>query len=212
VASTKAFTCQLTVLALLALKAGVDRGRLDQGALKAHLAALASLPGLMNHALGLSGDIAAVAEELAEAQDILFLGRGAMYPLALEGALKLKEISYIHAEGYASGELKHGPIALIDNRVPVVVLAPRDGLFDKTVSNMQEVMARHGKVLLISDAQGVAEAGAGCWKTLTMPAVADAMAPILYSVPAQLLAYHTAIAKGTDVDQPRNLAKSVTVE
>jgi glucosamine--fructose-6-phosphate aminotransferase (isomerizing) len=212
VASTKAFTCQLTVLALLALKAGVDRGRLGPADLAAHLQSLAALPGLMNHAMGLSGDIAAIAEELAEAQDVLFLGRGAMYPLALEGALKLKEISYIHAEGYASGELKHGPIALIDNRVPVVVLAPRDALFEKTVSNMQEVMARHGKVLLISDAQGIAEAGAGCWRTLTMPTVADAFAPILYSVPAQLLAYHTAIAKGTDVDQPRNLAKSVTVE
>jgi glucosamine--fructose-6-phosphate aminotransferase (isomerizing) len=135
-----------------------------------------------------------------------------MYPLALEGALKLKEISYIHAEGYASGELKHGPIALIDSRVPVVVLAPRDALFEKTVSNMQEVMARHGKVLLISDADGVAEAGMGCWRTLTMPEVSPVFAPILYSVPAQLLAYHTAIAKGTDVDQPRNLAKSVTVE
>ena len=135
-----------------------------------------------------------------------------MYPLALEGALKLKEISYIHAEGYASGELKHGPIALIDASVPVIVLAPRDVLFEKTVSNMQEVMARHGKVLLISDAQGVAEAGKGCWKTLTLPACEGAFAPILYSVPAQLLAYHTAIAKGTDVDQPRNLAKSVTVE
>jgi glucosamine--fructose-6-phosphate aminotransferase (isomerizing) len=135
-----------------------------------------------------------------------------MYPLALEGALKLKEISYIHAEGYASGELKHGPIALIDNRVPVIVLAPRDALFDKTVSNMQEVMARHGKVVLISDAAGIAEAGAGCWKTLTLPEVAPQFAPILYSIPAQLLAYHTAIAKGTDVDQPRNLAKSVTVE
>ena len=212
VASTKAFTCQLTVLALLALKAAMDRGYLDKAGLAAHIAALNSLPGLMNHAMSLSGDIAAVAEELAEAQDVLFLGRGAMYPLALEGALKLKEISYIHAEGYASGELKHGPIALIDNRVPVVVLAPRDALFDKTVSNMQEVMARHGKVLLISDAQGVAEAGMGCWKTLTMPHVAAQFAPILYSVPAQLLAYHTAIAKGTDVDQPRNLAKSVTVE
>ena len=142
----------------------------------------------------------------------LFLGRGLHYPIALEGALKLKEISYIHAEGYASGELKHGPIALIDNRVPVIVLAPRDALFDKTVSNMQEVMARHGKVVLISDAAGIAEAGAGCWKTLTLPEVAPQFAPILYSIPAQLLAYHTAIAKGTDVDQPRNLAKSVTVE
>jgi glucosamine--fructose-6-phosphate aminotransferase (isomerizing) len=212
VASTKAFTCQLTVLAILALKAAIDRGRLDAAGLAAHLTALRSLPGLMNHALALSTDVAAVAKDLAEAQDILFLGRGPMYPLALEGALKLKEISYIHAEGYASGELKHGPIALIDNRVPVIVLAPRDALFDKTVSNMQEVMARHGKVVLISDAAGIAEAGAGCWKTLTLPEVAPQFAPILYSIPAQLLAYHTAIAKGTDVDQPRNLAKSVTVE
>ncbi len=212
VASTKAFTCQLVTLALLALKAGVDRGHLSPDALQTHLAALSALPGLMNHAMTLSAAISDLSEELAEAQDVLFLGRGAMFPLALEGALKLKEISYIHAEGYASGELKHGPIALIDARVPVVVLAPRDHLFEKTVSNMQEVMARHGRVLLISDAQGVAESGAGCWKTLTMPTVADTFAPILYSVPAQLLAYHTAIAKGTDVDQPRNLAKSVTVE
>ena len=212
VASTKAFTCQLTTLALLALKAAVDRGRLDAAGLAQYLSDLAALPGLMNHALALSPQIAVIAEELAEAQDVLFLGRGAMYPLALEGALKLKEISYIHAEGYASGELKHGPIALIDNRVPVVVLAPRDALFEKTVSNMQEVMARHGKVLLISDAAGVAEAGMGCWQTLTMPEVSPVFAPILYSLPAQLLAYHTAIAKGTDVDQPRNLAKSVTVE
>ena len=212
VASTKAFTCQLITLALLALKAAQDRGRLDAAGLAKHLGDLAALPGLMNHALALSPAISAIAEELAEAQDVLFLGRGAMYPLALEGALKLKEISYIHAEGYASGELKHGPIALIDNRVPVIVLAPRDALFEKTVSNMQEVMARHGKVLLISDAQGIAEAGEGCWRTLTMPQVADAFAPILYALPAQLLAYHTAIAKGTDVDQPRNLAKSVTVE
>ncbi len=212
VASTKAFTCQLTVLALLALKAAMDRGRLESAGLKRHLADLGALPGLMNHAMGLSANIAAIAEELAEAQDVLFLGRGPMYPLALEGALKLKEISYIHAEGYASGELKHGPIALIDNRVPVVVMAPRDALFEKTVSNMQEVMARHGKVLLISDAKGVAEAGMGCWRTLTLPEVTPIFAPILYSVPAQLLAYHTAIAKGTDVDQPRNLAKSVTVE
>ncbi len=212
VASTKAFTCQLTVLALLAIKAGLDRGRLDAAGAAELLGGLRNLPGLMNHALALSAPIAEIAEELAEAQDVLFLGRGAMYPLALEGALKLKEISYIHAEGYASGELKHGPIALIDARVPVIVLAPRDALFDKTVSNMQEVMARHGKVLLISDAAGVAEAGAGTWRTLTLPEVPAAFAPILYAVPAQLLAYHTAIAKGTDVDQPRNLAKSVTVE
>ena len=212
VASTKAFTCQLTVLALLALKAALDRGRLDAAGVAEHLANLRNLPGFMNHALALSAPIAAIAEDLAEAQDVLFLGRGAMYPLALEGALKLKEISYIHAEGYASGELKHGPIALIDARVPVIVLAPRDALFDKTVSNMQEVMARHGKVLLISDATGVAEAGAEAWRTLTLPEVPPMFAPILYAVPAQLLAYHTAIAKGTDVDQPRNLAKSVTVE
>jgi glucosamine--fructose-6-phosphate aminotransferase (isomerizing) len=212
VASTKAFTCQLTVLLLLALKAAQDRGRLTDAALSDHLAALSTLPGLMNVALGLADDVANLAEELAEAQDILFLGRGAMFPLALEGALKLKEISYIHAEGYASGELKHGPIALIDARVPVIVMAPRDALFEKTVSNMQEVMARHGRVLLLSDAQGVAEAGAGCWRTLTLPQVPNFLAPILYAVPAQLIAYHTAIAKGTDVDQPRNLAKSVTVE
>jgi glucosamine--fructose-6-phosphate aminotransferase (isomerizing) len=212
VASTKAFTCQLTVLALMALKAGLDRGRIRADDMPQHLADLAALPGLINHTIGLSREIEAIAEDLAQARDVLFLGRGAMYPLALEGALKLKEISYIHAEGYASGELKHGPIALIDKDVPVIVMAPRDALFEKTVSNMQEVMARHGKVLLISDAQGIAEAGAGTWRTLTLPQVAAPFAPILYSVPAQLLAYHTAIAKGTDVDQPRNLAKSVTVE
>jgi len=212
VASTKAFTCQLAVLALLALKAAQDRGRISADELARHLADMALLPGLMNHALRQSAEIGVIADQLAKAKDILFLGRGAMYPLALEGALKLKEISYIHAEGYASGELKHGPIALIDPLVPVIVLAPHDALFDKTVSNMQEVMARHGKVLLLSDATGVAEAGAGCWKTLTLPPVPDLLAPILYAIPAQLLAYHTAIAKGTDVDQPRNLAKSVTVE
>lgn len=212
VASTKAFTCQLTTLALMALKAAQDRGRIDAATLKDRLESLRALPGLMNAALALSDPIAKVAKELAKAQDILFLGRGPMFPLALEGALKLKEISYIHAEGYASGELKHGPIALIDAAVPVIVLAPKDALFDKTVSNMQEVMARNGKVLLLSDAAGIEAAGQGTWKTLTLPAVDPLWAPILYAVPAQLLAYHTAIAKGTDVDQPRNLAKSVTVE
>ena len=212
VASTKAFTCQLTVLALMALKAAQDRGRIDAATLRSRLESLRAVPGLMNAALSLSDPIARVAEDLGKAQDILFLGRGPMFPLALEGALKLKEISYIHAEGYASGELKHGPIALIDADVPVIVLAPKDALFDKTVSNMQEVMARHGKVLLLSDAAGIAAAGQGTWKTLTLPAVDPLWAPILYAVPAQLLAYHTAIAKGTDVDQPRNLAKSVTVE
>jgi len=212
VASTKAFTAQLLVLALMALKAGQARGVLDGAALTEHLEALRSLPGLANHALGLDAAIADVALELAEARDVLFLGRGPMYPLALEGALKLKEISYIHAEGYAAGELKHGPIALIDAQVPVVVLAPRDALFAKTVSNMQEVMARHGRTLLISDAAGIAEAGEGMWRTLALPAATELIAPILYAIPAQLLAYHTAVARGTDVDQPRNLAKSVTVE
>ncbi|MEZ5734052.1 MAG: glutamine--fructose-6-phosphate transaminase (isomerizing) [Paracoccaceae bacterium] len=212
VASTKAFTCQLTVLALLALKAGHDRGRISDEALTKHLGELATLPALINQALAREGEIAAIAAQVAEAQDVLFLGRGAMYPLALEGALKLKEISYIHAEGYASGELKHGPIALIDRNVPVVVMAPRDGLFDKTVSNMQEVMARQGRVLLITDAEGAREAADGAWKVLVMPTVPGLFAPILYAIPAQLLAYHAAVAKGTDVDQPRNLAKSVTVE
>jgi glucosamine--fructose-6-phosphate aminotransferase (isomerizing) len=212
VASTKAFSCQLATLAVLALKAAMDRGRLTPEQLTNHIAALQNLPGLISEALSIAPQVSRIAEELADAQDVLFLGRGPMYPLALEGALKLKEISYIHAEGYASGELKHGPIALIDAAVPVVVMAPRDALFEKTVSNMQEVMARNGKVLLISDARGVAEAGMGCWRTLVMPSVPDFLAPILYAVPAQLLAYHTAIAKGTDVDQPRNLAKSVTVE
>ena len=212
VASTKAFTGQLQVLAMMALKAGRDRGLLSAEDHARHLADLASLPGLMSHVLSLAGRIEGLSEEIAKAQDVLFLGRGPMYPLALEGALKLKEISYIHAEAYASGELKHGPIALIDPSVPVVVLAPRDPLFDKTVSNMHEVMARHGKVLLISDEAGLAEAGEGVWRKLALPACPDLLAPLLYALPVQLLAYHTAIAKGTDVDQPRNLAKSVTVE
>ncbi|KFE34473.1 glutamine--fructose-6-phosphate transaminase (isomerizing) [Thioclava atlantica] len=212
VASTKAFTAQLLVLAVMALKAGNDRGTLSPEQIAAHSDTLLTLPGLMNQALTLSEPIARLAEQLAEAQDILFLGRGPMFPLALEGALKLKEISYIHAEGYASGELKHGPIALIDRMVPVIVMAPHDRLFDKTVSNMQEVMARHGMVLLASDAKGLAVAGEGTWATLQLPEIAEPFAPILYAVPAQLLAYYTAVAKGTDVDQPRNLAKSVTVE
>ncbi len=212
VASTKAFSCQLAVLGLLALDAGRARGRLDEAALAARLADLRALPGLVNHALGLFEDAARVARALAEARDILFLGRGRMYPLALEGALKLKEISYIHAEAYASGELKHGPIALVDPTVPVIVMAPHDELFDKTVSNMHEVMARGGRVLLVTDRQGARAAGEGTWERLVLPDVAPLWAPILYAVPAQLLAYHTAVAKGTDVDQPRNLAKSVTVE
>ena len=212
VASTKAFTCQLNVLLLLAIKAAVERGEMDQARKVALLNALRALPGVMNAALDRDGDIARAAVQISEARDVLFLGRGMMYPLAHEGALKLKEISYIHAEAYASGELKHGPIALIDKSVPVIVMAPRDSLFDKTVSNMQEVMARGGKVCLVSDARGVAEAGDGVWQTITLPEVDEHLAPLLYALPAQLLAYHAAIAKGTDVDQPRNLAKSVTVE
>jgi glucosamine--fructose-6-phosphate aminotransferase (isomerizing) len=212
VASTKAFTCQLVVLAALALRAAADRGTLDDGALADAIESLRAVPAAVNQALALGADIAAMAPELAEAQDVIFLGRGAMFPLALEGALKLKEISYIHAEGYASGELKHGPIALIDANVPVVVFAPVDRLFDKTVSNMQEVMARSGRVLLVTDGVGLERAGDGVWKWLRMPKVDPVFAPIVYAVPAQLLAFHTAVAKGTDVDQPRNLAKSVTVE
>jgi glucosamine--fructose-6-phosphate aminotransferase (isomerizing) len=212
VASTKAFTCQLAVLAALAILAARQRGEVDVACEAALVAALGTVPGAMNQALGVEGDIHALCTDLARARDILFLGRGQMYPLALEGALKLKEISYIHAEGYAAGELKHGPIALIDEDVPVIVMAPRDSLFDKTVSNMQEVMARGGRILLVSDRTGLAEAGLGIWRGLAMPEVDPFVAPIVYAVPAQLLAYHTAVTKGTDVDQPRNLAKSVTVE
>ena len=212
VASTKAFTCQLTVLALLTLQSAQQRGKLSDTELTQALKTLRTLPGQINASLAIGPRVEEISRKLAEAQDVLFLGRGSMFPLALEGALKLKEISYIHAEGYASGELKHGPIALVDKKMPIVVLAPRDALFDKTVSNMQEVMARGGKVLLIADAEGIAEAGDGVWESITMPTVDPLFAPILYAVPAQLLAYHTAIAKGTDVDQPRNLAKSVTVE
>ncbi|MCV2893965.1 glutamine--fructose-6-phosphate transaminase (isomerizing) [Lentibacter sp. XHP0401] len=212
VASTKAFTCQLTVLYLLALEAAHARGRLTDSELTDRISELRSLPATINTALALDKTLAHAGLKLSEANDVLFLGRGLMYPLALEGALKLKEISYIHAEAYASGELKHGPIALIDKTMPVVVKAPRDALFEKTVSNMQEVMARDGKVILITDEAGAAEAGDETWMTIVMPTVPTALTPILYAIPAQLLAYHTAVAKGTDVDQPRNLAKSVTVE
>ncbi len=212
VASTKAFTCQLSVLLMLALKAAADRGTMSDEDLADHAAALRGLPSVLNAALHQNRAIRKSAQRLSEARDVLFLGRGLMYPLAMEGALKLKEISYIHAEGYASGELKHGPIALIDKHMPVVVMAPKDTVFDKTVSNMQEVMARKGKVILVSDDDGIAEAEDGVWSTIRMPHIHPSLAPILYSVPAQLLAYHTAVAKGTDVDQPRNLAKSVTVE
>jgi len=212
VASTKAFTCQLTVLAALAIQAARQRGHIDSAREAVLTRALKHLPALIRTALEQEGQIEKIARRIAEVSDVLFLGRGTMFPLALEGALKLKEISYIHAEGYASGELKHGPIALIDKTMPVVVLAPKDSLFDKTVSNMQEVMARGGRIVLITDAAGADAAGEGVWQTIIMPETDEFIAPILYAIPVQLLAYHTAITKGTDVDQPRNLAKSVTVE
>jgi glucosamine--fructose-6-phosphate aminotransferase (isomerizing) len=212
VASTKAFTAQLTVLVMLAVKIAHAKGVITRAEYHAHITDLNRIPRLVSQALGIDTAVQKVAHKLAIAQDVIFLGRGAMYPIAMEGALKLKEISYIHAEGYPSGELKHGPIALIDKKVPVVVLAPMDPLFEKSISNMQEVMARSGKVLLLSCQQGLNAASEGTWSTLTMPATSELLAPILYAIPAQLLAYHTAVAKGTDADQPRNLAKSVTVE
>ncbi|MBB3692777.1 glutamine--fructose-6-phosphate transaminase (isomerizing) [Sphingomonas sp. BK580] len=212
VASTKAFTCQLAVLAALAANLAKAKGRLTEAEERSIVRQLAEAPAAINGALAYDESIEAIAGAVAGARDVLYLGRGTDYPLALEGALKLKEISYIHAEGYAAGEMKHGPIALIDEHVPVVVIAPTGPLFDKTVSNMQEVQARGGKVLLISDYDGVEAAGEGCVATITMPKVHPLIAPLVYAVPVQLLAYHVAVAKGTDVDQPRNLAKSVTVE
>ncbi|MEO5586060.1 MAG: glutamine--fructose-6-phosphate transaminase (isomerizing) [Novosphingobium sp.] len=212
VASTKAFTCQLAVLAALAAHLAVKRGRMDRAEERHVVEQLLEIPACLNAALSHNDEIAAMAHLIAPARDVLYLGRGPDYPLALEGALKLKEISYIHAEGYASGEMKHGPIALIDEAVPVIVLAPSGPLFEKTVSNMQEVRARGGKIVLISDAEGLAEAGEGCLATIEMPKVHPLIAPLVYAVPVQLLAYHVACVKGTDVDQPRNLAKSVTVE
>ncbi|MEY4720528.1 MAG: hypothetical protein RIQ46_253 [Pseudomonadota bacterium] len=212
VASTKAFTCQLAVLAALAAHLAVKRGRMSREEEAEVVRHLLEAPASLNAALAHDDEIAKMAHLIAPARDVLYLGRGPDYPLALEGALKLKEISYIHAEGYASGEMKHGPIALIDEAVPVIVLAPSGPLFEKTVSNMQEVRARGGKVVLISDAEGLAEAGEGCLATIEMPKVHPLIAPLVYAVPVQLLAYHVACVKGTDVDQPRNLAKSVTVE
>lgn len=212
VASTKAFSCQLAVLAALAAHLAVVKGKMTRDEEREVVRHLTEAPAALNAALAHDEDIAQMAHLIAPARDVLYLGRGPDYPLALEGALKLKEISYIHAEGYASGEMKHGPIALIDEAVPVIVLAPSGPLFEKTVSNMQEVMARGGKVVLISDADGIAEAGEGCMATIEMPKVHPLIAPLVYAVPVQLLSYHVAVAKGTDVDQPRNLAKSVTVE
>jgi glucosamine--fructose-6-phosphate aminotransferase (isomerizing) len=212
VASTKAFTCQLAVLAALAANLARAKGRLSRDDERQIVDHLQEAPAALNAALNHDDEIAGMAHLIAPARDVLYLGRGPDYPMALEGALKLKEISYIHAEGYAAGEMKHGPIALIDEHVPVIVLAPSGPLFEKTVSNMQEVRARGGKIVLISDAKGLAEAGEGCMATIEMPKVHPLIAPLVYAVPVQLLAYHTAVLKGTDVDQPRNLAKSVTVE
>ncbi|MEC3911801.1 glutamine--fructose-6-phosphate transaminase (isomerizing) [Sphingobium sp. CR2-8] len=212
VASTKAFTCQLAVLAALAANLARAKGKLTPEEEAEIVWHLSEAPAALNEALSRDGQIEAMAHLIAPARDVLYLGRGPDYPMALEGALKLKEISYIHAEGYAAGEMKHGPIALIDELVPVIVIAPSGPLFEKTVSNMQEVQARGGKVVLISDAEGIAAAGEGCMATIEMPKVHPLIAPLVYAVPVQLLAYHVAVAKGTDVDQPRNLAKSVTVE
>lgn len=212
VASTKAFTCQLAALASLVIAAAVSRGHLDAAGESELVRAFASVPYYVEQALTLEKSIDRLSKELAKASDVLYLGRGTSFPLALEGALKLKEISYIHAEGYAAGELKHGPIALIDENMPVVVIAPYDGIFDKTVSNMQEVAARGGKIILITDRKGAQETAIDTAETIVMPDMPSAIAPLVYAIPIQLLAYHTAVFMGTDVDQPRNLAKSVTVE
>ena len=212
VASTKAFTTQLTTLACLAVTVGRARGAIPAERMQSIAQALREVPARAADVLAHDERLKELAQEVSEARDVLYLGRGAMYPLALEGALKLKEISYIHAEGYAAGELKHGPIALIDESVPVIVLVPSDGLFEKTVSNVQEVCARSGKVLLIADKKGIDKLGDKVRWSVELPACDPLVAPLLYAIPVQLLAYHVAVLKGTDVDQPRNLAKSVTVE
>ncbi|MEM8826561.1 MAG: glutamine--fructose-6-phosphate transaminase (isomerizing), partial [Pseudomonadota bacterium] len=212
VASTKAFTCQLAVMAAFATNLARAKGLLSQDQEKDIVEHLSEVPQAMTAALDHDAEIEAMAGTIAKARDVLYLGRGPDFPLALEGALKLKEISYIHAEGYASGEMKHGPIALIDEAVPLIVIAPSGPLFEKTVSNMHEAQARGAQVVLISDAAGIAAAGAGAIATIEMPEVHPLIAPLVYAIPVQLLAYHVAVAKGTDVDQPRNLAKSVTVE
>ena len=212
VASTKAFTCQLVTLACLVIATALARGAID-GRTEAELsAAIAEVPSRAAEVLGHDEAIRELAKWVAECRDVLFIGRGTGYPIALEGALKLKEISYIHAEGFPAGELKHGPIALVDENVPVIVIAPPDALFDKTASGMQQVIARGAKVIFLSDATGIAKLGASAKVSIELPAVHPFVAPILYAIPVQLLAYHTAVIRGTDVDQPRNLAKSVTVE
>jgi glucosamine--fructose-6-phosphate aminotransferase (isomerizing) len=212
VASTKAFTCQLAVLACLALAAGRARGELSDADEQKLVQALIKTPRHMAEALALEPQIEKLAHELAKVKDVLYLGRGTSFPIALEGALKLKEISYIHAEGYAAGELKHGPIALIDETMPVIVIAPYDRVFEKSVSNMQEVAARGGKIILVTDPQGAKEATIESLETIILPDMASTVTPLVYAIAVQLIAYHTAAAIGTDVDQPRNLAKSVTVE
>ena len=212
VASTKAFTCQLAVLASLAVRAGVQRGTINADEEARLVRQLAEAPRYINSALKVLEQVEKVARELQHARHVLYLGRDTSYPLALEGALKLKEISYIHAEGYAAGELKHGPIALIDENMPVIVVAPHDRVFEKTVSNMQEVAARGGKIILITDEKGAEKAGIETLETIVVPTAPELLAPLVFAVPLQMLAYHTAVLKGTDVDQPRNLAKSVTVE
>jgi len=212
VASTKAFTCQLMVLAALAVAAGKARGELSDADETKLVHGLVEIPRLMAAVLTIEPQIEKLARDIAKSKDVLYLGRGTSYPLALEGALKLKEISYIHAEGYAAGELKHGPIALIDENMPVVVIAPFDRVFEKTVSNMQEVAARGGNIILMTDAKGAAEATIESLVTIVLPVMAATFTPMVYAIPVQLLAYHTAVIMGTDVDQPRNLAKSVTVE
>jgi glucosamine--fructose-6-phosphate aminotransferase (isomerizing) len=212
VASTKAFTCQLAALACLAIAAGRARGTLSDSDEKSLVQALIEMPRRLNETLALEPQIEQLARDLAKSKDVLYLGRGTSFPIALEGALKLKEISYLHAEGYAAGELKHGPIALVDENMPVIVIAPHDKVFEKTFSNMQEVAARGGRLILMTDGEGASAAKAHTMVTLTLPTVHPAVAPIVYAVPVQLLAYHTAVLMGTDVDQPRNLAKSVTVE
>jgi glucosamine--fructose-6-phosphate aminotransferase (isomerizing) len=212
VASTKAFTTQLSVLACLAIATARARGAIDAAKEAELVMALTEVPALATEVLNAAPAIEKLAHSVVEARDVLYLGRGTSYPLALEGALKLKEISYIHAEGYAAGEMKHGPIALIDEDVPVIVIAPHDGLFDKTISNVQETMARGGKVIAFSDAAGVEILREGALATFALPAAHEIAAPMIYAIPIQLLAYHVAVLKGTDVDQPRNLAKSVTVE
>ncbi|MBX9461390.1 MAG: glutamine--fructose-6-phosphate transaminase (isomerizing) [Aquamicrobium sp.] len=212
VASTKAFTCQLSVLASLAVKAAAARGEIDAEGEKLLVRQLSEAPKLANQTLKLAGQIEKLARDLSHYKHVLYLGRDTNYPLAMEGALKLKEISYIHAEGYAAGELKHGPIALIDEQMPVIVIAPHDRIFEKTVSNMQEVAARGGKIILITDANGAKHSTIDTLDTIIVPDVPEIISPIVYSLPIQMLAYYTAVFMGTDVDQPRNLAKSVTVE